>query len=64
MASKQLESFREWFTPRRRRWAGGVLLVAWIVGLVAYPSSHWLYVMIPGVIFLFSAWPPEVHDKR
>ena len=64
MASKKLEAFREWFTPKRRRRAGGVLLIAWIIGLVLYPSSNWLYVVIPGVIFFFSAWPPEVHDKR
>lgn len=63
MASKKLESFRAWFTPKRRRGAGGALLIMWIIGLVAYPSNRWLYVMIPAVIFFFSAWPPEVHDS-
>lgn len=64
MVSKKLEAFREWFTPKRRRRAGAALLMVWIAGLVLYPSSNWLYAMIPGVIFFFSAWPPEVHDKR
>lgn len=64
MASEKPAAFQEWFTAKRRRRVGGVLLVAWIVGLVVHPSTDWIYLMIPGILFFFSAWPAEVHDKR
>lgn len=64
MASKKLEAFREWFTPKRRRRTGGALLIVWVVGLIVYPSSQWVYVMIPGVIIFFNAWPTDAHEKR
>lgn len=64
MARKKLEAFREWFTPKRRRRVGGAFLITWITGLVLYPSTNWIYVMIPGLIIFFSAWPSIVHDKR
>lgn len=56
--------FQEWFTPRRRRRAGGTLLVIWTVGICVYPGKHWIYVMIPGMMWFMSGWPPELHDKR
>jgi len=64
MASKKLEAFREWLTPKRRRRAGASLMIIWMIGLISYPSTYWVCVMIPGIIFFFNAWPPEVHDKR
>ena len=63
MASKKLEAFREWFTPKRRRRAGGALLITSIVGPFLYPSEYWVSVMAPGIIFFFGAWPSIVHDK-
>lgn len=66
MASKKLEAFREWFTPRKRLWAGGVLLVSGVFGPLFYPglNGYWGCLIGPGVIFLGSTWNPEVHDKR
>ena len=58
------KAFQEWFTPKRRRRAGGALLAIWAVGICVYPGKHWIYVMMPGIIGFFSAWPPELHDKR
>lgn len=58
------KAFQEWFTPRRRRRAGGTLLAIWAVGIFIYPGQHWIYVLVPGIMWFFSAWPPELHDKR
>lgn len=38
--------------------------MVWVVGLIVYPSSKWVYVMIPGVIIFFNAWPTDAHEKR
>lgn len=57
------KAFQEWFTPRRRRRAGGTLLAVWAVGICIYPSTYWIYVMIPGIMWFMSAWPAELHDK-
>lgn len=58
------KAFQEWFTSRRRRRAGGTLLAIWAVGIFIYPGQHWIYVLVPGIMWFFSAWPPELHDKR
>ena len=63
MVSKKLDAFRAWFTPKRRRHAGGALLIASLVGPFLYPSGYWVSVMTPGIIFFFSAWPSVAHDK-
>lgn len=57
---------RKWFTPKRRRRVGGVMVAIWIIGLVIYPAIHWSWSNIGGLgLFWFiSAWPPELHDKR
>ena len=66
MASKKLEAFREWFTPRKRLWAGGALLVTATFGPLFYPSfnGYWGFILGPGLIFLCGTWNSEVHDKR
>lgn len=58
------KTFQEWFTPKRRRRAGGTLIGIWAVGLVVYPSTYWGLLFVPGVMWFLSAWPPELHDKR
>jgi hypothetical protein len=58
------KAFQEWFTPRRRRRAGGTLLAIWAAGIFAYPGQYWFYVFMPGMMWFMSAWPPEFHDKR
>ena len=66
MTGKKLEAFREWFTQRKRLWAGLTLLVTGVFGPIFYPSinGYWGIFIAPGVIFLCSAWNPEAHDKR
>jgi len=66
MAGKKLESFREWFTPRKRLWAGLALLVTATFGPLFYPSfnGYWGIFIAPGIMFLCSAWNPEARDKR
>ncbi len=61
---KHLEDFQERFTPRRRRIVGVALFAIWGVGLVVYPSSHWLYVVLLANIIFFSAWGPGASSKR
>ncbi|CAI3803587.1 hypothetical protein GLGCALEP_03403 [Pseudomonas sp. MM221] len=58
------KAFQGWFTPKRRRRAGGTLLAIGAVGICVYPSQHWLYVWMPGIMWFMSAWPPALHDKR
>ena len=58
------KAFQEWFTAKRRRRAGGTLLVISFVGSFVYPWEYWIYVMIPGMIWFLSAWPAEFKDKR
>lgn len=58
------KAFQELFTAKRRRRAGGTLLITSIVGGFVYPWEYWIYVMIPGLVWFFSAWPPEFKDKR
>lgn len=58
------KAFQEWFNPRRRRRAGGTLLLISAVGVFVRPGQNWFYVMLPGIIWFMSAWPPEIHDKR
>ena len=57
-------AFQEWLTPRRRRRTGLALIVAWITATVISPGTNWTWIGGPGVYMLFSAWPPELHDKR
>ena len=66
MASKKLEAFRKWFTPRKRLCAGGVFLVSGMFGPLLYPSvnGYWSSLIAPGIIFLCSTWNPDAHDKR
>ena len=58
------KAFQQWFTPRRRRRAGGTLLAIWAVGIFVYPGQYWIYIFSPGMMWFMSAWPAEFHDKR
>lgn len=58
------KAFQEWFTAKRRPRAGGTLLVISVVGSFVYPWEYWIYVMIPGLVWFFSAWPPRFEGKR
>jgi len=66
MAGKKLEAFREWFTPRKRLWAGLALLVTGVFGPLFYPSinGYWGIFIAPGIMFLCNARNPEARDKR
>ncbi len=58
------KAFQEWFTPRRRRRAGGTLLAIGAVGIFIYPGQYWFYVVMPGMMWFMSAWPPELDGKH
>lgn len=58
------KAFQEWFTPKRKRRAGLTLLVIWGVGIVVYPGQYWVYVLIPGIIWFMSAWPPGLYEDN
>ncbi|MFA5981085.1 MULTISPECIES: hypothetical protein [Pseudomonas] len=66
MAGKKLEAFREWFTPRRRFWAGIGFFVTGAFGPLFYPSlnGYWGCLIGPGAILLGSTWNTETDHKR
>lgn len=66
MPGKKLEAFREWFTPRKRLWAGLALLVTGVFGPLLYPSinGYWSIFIAPGIMFICNARNPEARDKR
>ncbi len=66
MVGKKFEAFREWFTPRKRLWAGFTLIVTSVVGPLFYPSfnGYWGFILTPGVLLLGSTLNPDAHDKR
>lgn len=55
-------AFQRWFTPRRKRWTGAVLIVLALVGMVSNPASRWPWVLATGVIWVLAAWPHRKHD--
>ncbi|AVF57775.1 hypothetical protein EGJ51_21440 [Pseudomonas fulva] len=54
-----LRRFQRWFTPARKRWAGGALIVIALVGMAMNPASRWPWVLATGVIWLLAAWLPR-----
>ena len=66
MAGKKLEAFREWFTPRKRLWAGVTFLATAAFGPLFYSglNGYWGCLIGPGAIFLGSTWNPHAHDKQ
>ncbi|MDF2796691.1 MAG: hypothetical protein K0S85_4444 [Pseudomonas orientalis] len=48
-------AFRRWFTPRRKRYAGAVLISLALVGMTLNPASRWPWVLATGVIWLLVA---------
>ncbi|POF89759.1 hypothetical protein BGP80_18045 [Pseudomonas putida] len=60
---RKLVALRQRFTRRQRLVVGGTVFVVVQVGSFSYPSQHWLYLLIFGVIVFSSAWSPEVHRK-
>lgn len=49
-------AFQRWFTPRRKRWAGVVLILLALAGMVLNPASRWPWVLATGVVWLLAAW--------
>lgn len=54
-------ALQRWFTPRRKRWTGAVLIVLALVGMVLNPASRWPWVLATGVIWLFATWRRPRH---
>lgn len=66
MAGKKFEAFREWFTPRKRLWAGCACFVTATFGPLFYPSfnGYWGFILGPGLLLLCSTLNLDAHDKR
>jgi len=55
---KRYRAFQVGFTPRRKRWAGVLLILLALIGMVLNPASRWPWVLATGVIWLIAAWLP------
>lgn len=55
---KRYRAFQVGFTPRRKRWAGVLLILLALMGMVLNPASRWPWVLATGVIWLIAAWLP------
>lgn len=64
MPGKKLEAFREWFTPRKRLWAGeGLFAIAIAVPIVSLGTNvTWL--IGPASVFLVGSFIPDTNAKR
>lgn len=54
-------AFQIWFTPKRKRWAGVLLIALALVGMAVNPASRWPWVLATGVVWLMAAWLPRRH---
>lgn len=64
MASKKLEAFREWFTPRKRLWTGlGLFAIAIVVPIVS-PGTTITWLIGPASVFLVGGCIPDTNAKR
>ena len=64
MASRKLEVFREWFTPRRKLWTAiGLFAIALIVPMVS-PGTNLNWLVGPASIFLGGWLIPDTKEKR
>ena len=64
MASKNLEAFREWFTPRRKLWTAiGLFAVAIIVPILS-PGTTVTWLVGPASVFLVGWLIPDTKAKR
>ncbi len=64
MPGKKLEAFREWFSPRKRLWAGAGLFAVAIVVPIASPGSTATWLIGPASVFLVGSFIPDTNAKR
>ncbi|MDD0985771.1 hypothetical protein [Pseudomonas shahriarae] len=64
MASKKLEAFREWFTPRKRLWTGVGLLAIAIALPIASPGTTAAWLIGPATVFFLGSFIPDTNKKR
>lgn len=58
---QRLGAFQIWLTPKRKRWAGVLLIALALVGMVVSPEGRWRWVLATGVLWLMAAWLPRRH---
>lgn len=64
MPGKKLEAFREWFTPRKRLWAGlGLFAIAIAVPIVS-PGTTTAWLIGPATVFFLGSFIPDTNAKR
>jgi len=64
MASKKLEAFREWFTPRRKLWTAIGMFASAIVVPILSPGTTVTWLVGPASIFLVGSFIPDTNKKR
>lgn len=60
---KRLDKVREWFTPRRRIWAGVALLAAYFMIPTVSPGTTVSWLIGPAAVFLMGGIKPESTRK-
>ncbi|MFY0752430.1 hypothetical protein [Pseudomonas sp. NFX5] len=64
MAGKKLEAFREWFTPRKRLWAGiGLFAIAIAVPFFS-PGTTTAWLIGPATVFFLGSFIPDTNGRR
>lgn len=64
MTGKKLEAFGEWFTPRKRLWAGiGLFAIAIAVPIVS-PGTTAAWLIGPATVFFLGSFIPDTNAKR
>ncbi len=64
MPGKKLEAFREWLTPRKRRWTGmGLFAIAIAVPIVS-PGNTAAWLVGPATVFFLGSFIPDTNKKR
>ncbi|WP_426161297.1 hypothetical protein [Pseudomonas sp. PWP3-1] len=64
MPGKKLEAFREWFTPRKRLWAGiGLFAIAIAVPIVS-PGTTVTWLIGPAAVFFLGAFIRNTNASR
>lgn len=64
MASKKLEAFRVWFTPRRKLWTAiGMFALAIVVPILS-PGTTVTWLVGPASIFFVGSFIPGTKAKR
>ncbi|WP_312934758.1 hypothetical protein [Pseudomonas sp.] len=61
---ERLRAFQLGFNPKRRRWAGMILIALGIAGMFLSPQSRWGLVLGTGIYWFLTALPPVLGARR